>query len=366
MRGRRGEKSKKEGATMTQQFFNFTITTTTAPARGRAAKRPLPTMPQPDRPTAAAIPAHADTMPIRGDEYRGRLAVGQWVECMLYGGKAGYIAEIRGEQQPETIRRLGGGAMVMGGNCDLLIAFETGGAPHVVPECIVRGVQWRIGGMLTADERAEIDADGVTEQARREAERAAKLAADTAERLAAPARFPHLETAAQHKARTGKDVHSHKLAISNVRRDLAKNFPGVKFSVTMRDYDCIDVSWCDGPRAEAVQAVVARYEDHVTDETGDCRDYSPTVFTGLFGGVKYTFATRRASEATEQITRAWAAEQLAHGCSWGSWNAPEIARKLLAGCDIPAGRTAVAVRARGGVSACAGNDPAGMYELVCE
>jgi uncharacterized FlaG/YvyC family protein len=52
---------------------------------------------------------------------------------------------------------------------------------------------------------------------------------------------------------TATESNTTKLAAKNIRILLKKHFPGVKFSVRMRDYNALYVSWTDGPTKEAVE-----------------------------------------------------------------------------------------------------------------
>lgn len=57
-----------------------------------------------------------------------------------------------------------------------------------------------------------------------------------------------------------------------VRLELAKNFPGFKFSVRSKSYSggaSIDVSWTDGPRAKEVDQVIKGFEGRSFDGMND-------------------------------------------------------------------------------------------------
>ena len=74
---------------------------------------------------------------------------GQRVHCILHGGKDGTVVAIHGEQQPETIEQLAGGAIVMGGVANFDIVWDSGAKSPMVPESIIHGVQWKIRGRYT-------------------------------------------------------------------------------------------------------------------------------------------------------------------------------------------------------------------------
>ena len=75
----------------------------------------------------------------------------------------------------------------------------------------------------------------------------------------------------------------------NIRKVLAKTFPGQKFSVRKSSYDCIYIDWEDGPTSEEVQEATGMFEipserDRYND---DIYNYKESAFNTLFGGVKY-------------------------------------------------------------------------------
>ena len=130
------------------------------------------------------------------------------------------------------------------------------------------------------------------EREKREAEQAAK------DRAAAVAKcrreYSYLPNRGEHQ-RVAK-------VAANLRVELKRKFPGVKFSVRSKEFsggDDINVEWCDGPTTEIVHLVTAKYENHVTDISGDYRDYEPGAFNEVFGGTKYLFCQRHMSDATE-------------------------------------------------------------------
>ena len=124
------------------------------------------------------------------------------------------------------------------------------------------------------------------EENRRQAERK-QANADAQERANLPKLYPHLIPNPQD---------DHKTTKSNLIAELKKNFPAVKFSVKKRNYSTYDVEWTNGATREEVAKITGKFEDHVTDFTGDYRDYSPSNFNRVFGGFKYVFEYRNQSE----------------------------------------------------------------------
>ncbi|HPV55499.1 MAG TPA: hypothetical protein PKW61_00105 [Tenuifilaceae bacterium] len=116
-----------------------------------------------------------------------------------------------------------------------------------------------------------------------------------------PAKFPFLRPLTAESR-----SHETKACIANVRLHLKHEFPNFKFSVRKEHYDCIYVSWEDGPTRSSVEEVISRYSDHHFDSTGDYMDYSPSNFNRVFGGVKHIFAQRDMSEQTRTSLKSWA------------------------------------------------------------
>jgi len=276
---------------------------------------------------------------VRGDQYTGKLFVGQAVNCGLYYAGAGYITKIDGEQAPQSIRRLSGLGITTGGNANITVRFASG-YDTVVPEGIVRGVQWHI-----SDEHADtarIDRECAQAQAEKAAAAQAQAEADAKARVELPKRYPYLETAEQYTARTGKAPSSQELAASNIRRDLKRAFPGVKFSVRAPRGE-IRVAWTDGPTSEQVEKITGKYDAGEMDWTGDYTDYKPSTFNDLFGGVRFLFVNRDMSKATEQALDAWA-EGLRGSCWWDEgdpYGKPTLIWQLVSEYAIPVGKRVI-------------------------
>lgn len=239
------------------------------------------------------------------------LAVGTRVHCLLYGGMDGIIYNIRGEQKPETISQIGRGVGVMGGNAHFDIVF-TGGRAHTssVPEAIVLGsVQWSIeDGIATAD---EIKQSLEVAEARRlagEAEQLRKNQERAGQRAALPKLYPWL------KPSRGSAKSSHALGAANLKSELARAFPGVKFSVKSESYsggDAIRVHWDGGPTTQEVTIISDKYREGSFDGMSDSYDYNhDNVWPDVFGGAKYVTESRHFPEAFhEQVGRALCALQ---------------------------------------------------------
>jgi hypothetical protein len=220
------------------------------------------------------------------------VVIGQHVHCTLYGGRDGIIVEIHGQQSPQSARSVFNGVGVTGGNADFDIIWDDGTESRKIPESLARhSVQWRlIDKVADADEIGAARAQVVI----RKAEEAAKqVEADKAyalERDEAIAKYPHLT-----RLEPGQYGGGGKHAAKNIRIELKAAFPKVKFSVTS-DYDSLRVRWQDGPTEAQVSAIADRYCNGGFDAMQDMAYSTPSAFTDLFGGARYTSCGREVSD----------------------------------------------------------------------
>jgi hypothetical protein len=127
-----------------------------------------------------------------------------------------------------------------------------------------------------------------------------------------PAEHPHLVTAAARPKWNG-----YRLAAENIRRELRRRFPGVKFRVTSDSFsmgNSVDVHWTDGPTTAEVEAVTSRHAGGSFNGMEDIYEYDrDNTFGELFGRAKYVHCSRdwtieavRRANADETIPENWA------------------------------------------------------------
>lgn len=228
-----------------------------------------------------------------------QLAIGNWVHCILYGGKDGVIYAIHGEQAPESVRTMGG-VMQTGGNAEFDIVWENGTESRRIPECIILGVQWHRREEL-ADAPAEVIATmrefAAAEGLRKKAEATAaaeKFAADCEALKTNPA-YNHIE-----QIKAGTYGSCGKLVASNLRKEFKKFFPGVKFSVRKEHHGSVRIEWTDGPTIKEVEAVSGKYSGGYFDGMDDSYKHERSPFTSVFGSAQYIFENRHHSIAEMQ------------------------------------------------------------------
>lgn len=125
----------------------------------------------------------------RGEQYRGNLLNGQLLYSILYGGRYGYITNIKGQQSPGTIQRIFGGAVVTGGNAWITVKFDSGIISEI-PGSIIRGVQWYISDGLADQEEIDLEHDKAIKE-KQELEQRKKQEEEIARRRL-PNDYPHL------------------------------------------------------------------------------------------------------------------------------------------------------------------------------
>jgi hypothetical protein len=103
------------------------------------------------------------------------------------------------------------------------------------------------------------------------------------------------------------------LAATNIRTELKRAFPGVKFRVTTSKYsggNSVRVAWTDGPTTKAVEAIANKYAGGWFDGMTDCYEHKRSPWTEVFGDAKYVFCERNYSDAMLQEVIAATCERL--------------------------------------------------------
>ncbi|HLY24365.1 MAG TPA: LPD29 domain-containing protein [bacterium] len=136
-----------------------------------------------------------------------------------------------------------------------------------------------------------------------------------------------------------------------LRKALAHQFPGVRFSVRSKVYSggsSIDVSWTDGPRAKAVEHIARHYEGATFDGMIDLKSYHSTVLVGPEGprevqmGADFVFTRRTVSD---EETRREEAERIIRsrcrieGDRFGYDRVSDLARGMVYALDFTKGTT---------------------------
>lgn len=84
-------------------------------------------------------------------------------------------------------------------------------------------------------------------------------------------------------------------ASANLKKELTKAFPGIKFSVRS-DHNSIRIGWIDGPTSKQVEAVSNKYEDGRFDGMTDCHEYDHSAYGEavdlVLGRATYVFPSR--------------------------------------------------------------------------
>jgi len=142
-----------------------------------------------------------------------------------------------------------------------------------------------------------------------------------------PLNFPYLTP-------INKKEDGYKQIRANIVSELKHNFPETKFSIRKPHYGTIYVSWTDGASRREVGKVIGKFEDHVTDETGDFRDYEPSNFNRVFGGLNFIFLEREYSFDNNKLI-----EELAEKIKYSNQEASDDIYKIKDCKSFPQGAT---------------------------
>jgi hypothetical protein len=99
-----------------------------------------------------------------------------------------------------------------------------------------------------------------------------------------------------------KSIHAR--AASEIRKELKKQFPGIKFTVRSESYSggsSIRVRWEDGPTIDSIDKIINKYQYGSFDGMTDM--YNHDNVNNDISQVKYVFANRDLSDKTMEDLR---------------------------------------------------------------
>jgi len=116
------------------------------------------------------------------------------------------------------------------------------------------------------------------------------------------------------------------LGAKNIRTELKRAFPGIKFTVRSRLFaggDSIDIKWTLGPTSDEVKAIIGKYQKGSFDGMADSYEYDrDNVFWRMFGGARHVDEDRQEGDGdlivAAALCDAWKLPQPADGKSF--WN----------------------------------------------
>ncbi|WP_247753203.1 LPD29 domain-containing protein, partial [Citrobacter freundii] len=222
--------------------------------------------------------------------HKGALVVGQIVETGRNGRAV--ITRVHDRSNKDSVIELvGEGAIVRLGNAAFDLVYFSGERSRFVSECIIRGgLPWIVHTEVVTEAVLENLKKSADDKERQDAEAKAREDAAFAlekSRLQEAPEYKHLKKVADNKGKCEAATVS-----SNIRAELKKAFPGVKFSVKKLSFDCVQISWTDGPTKNEVEAISDKYEDGHFNGMEDIYEYNTSPFNVVYGGVKYV-TTRR-------------------------------------------------------------------------
>lgn len=121
-----------------------------------------------------------------------------------------------------------------------------------------------------------------------------------AKEMARAAAAQALQAANPHLVAVSPTIDRLMAACKNIRIELKRAFPKVKFAVRSSRYsggDSINVGWIDGPTNQQVDEIVKRYQGGSFDGSQDLYTYDSDAWNDAFGYGKYVFSGRDNSDA---------------------------------------------------------------------
>ena len=104
-------------------------------------------------------------------------------------------------------------------------------------------------------------------------------------------KYPHLLIVNKEK----EHISSLATAAKNIRTELKKAFPTIKFSVRTERFaggDSIDVSWTDGATYRKIKDIIGKYQYGEFNGIEGIYEHNNNLFNDIFGAVTYVFANR--------------------------------------------------------------------------
>ena len=155
---------------------------------------------------------------------------------------------------------------------------------------------------------SEVISDEVIEKSLKRADNLKKLEQEVKERKEKLREETRIRLISEYSYLERNEKNDHNIVGKNIRTELKRNFPGVKFSVRYESFsggDAFDIRWNDGPTYSQVRGIVDKYRGMHPDamSMGDYWDYAPSVFNKLFGDVGYVTAQREITEKAIETMR---------------------------------------------------------------
>ena len=89
------------------------------------------------------------------------------------------------------------------------------------------------------------------------------------------------------------------VAAKNIRKELKKAFPAIKFSVKCNSYsggNSINIYYIDGFAKAEIESIVKKYQYGRFNSMDDIYEYNDEYWNCAFGGTKYLFVNREYSD----------------------------------------------------------------------
>ncbi|ELP5729209.1 hypothetical protein QTV44_002475 [Vibrio vulnificus] len=231
-------------------------------------------------------------------QFNGQLKRGMFLYQSLYNTGLGVIVNVSESCNQGDCNYLFNGVFASGGG-EVHVVFFNGSESERMSEALIRsGNQY---GIAREQHEAGLLANETQINQLLEKAQTARIAATNDKAAAEAQRAEEVEQNrnnpeyAHLKPEPRKYTGGTHVAV-NVRKELKKHFPSVKFSVRS-SYSRVDVSWTDGATEPQIKELLNKYQIGHLSGCGCYHDTTYSPFNDVFGGVDSLFLHREFSEA---------------------------------------------------------------------
>lgn len=105
----------------------------------------------------------------------------------------------------------------------------------------------------------------------------------------------------------------------------------MKFSVKKLSFDCVNISWTDGPTKNEVEAISDKYENGHFNGMEDIYDYNTSPFNVVYGGVKYVntcrdYSNKLVEKAIIQARKQFGSDLVPENCNADMYRSGALSR----------------------------------------
>ncbi|CAI2533741.1 Uncharacterised protein [Serratia ficaria] len=219
------------------------------------------------------------------------LIIGSVIYTNMYGKGRGAICSIRVGRKLDGVE-LSQVKLSTREPINFDVVFERGGFSRGLSISILNGVQWKIYDEVITEDELTRWVCLSTEMERKDSERKERdreIKIKQIKAISADPRYTYLDK--------GVDKYRGSLAAKNIRKELKRYFPQVKFSVRENVHGSIYIKWMDGPVKEKVNEITCKYKSGGYNGQNEIYEYRTSPFNEVYGSADYIKLNREFSDA---------------------------------------------------------------------